>query len=78
MASAKALASLSPTQVDRNASLLPPIADSRKVAMVVAEAVGKQAMAEGIAEVTDADAFTNELRAYVWQPVYRPYERLKD
>jgi malate dehydrogenase (oxaloacetate-decarboxylating) len=78
MASAKALAALSPTQVDRNAGLLPPIADSRQVAMVVAEAVGKQAMAEGIAEVTDADAFANELRAYVWQPVYLPYERLKD
>ena len=78
MASAKALAALSPTQLDRNASLLPPIADSRKVALVVAEAVGKQAMAEGIAEVTDADAFANELRAYVWQPVYLPYERLKD
>ena len=78
MASAKALAALSPTQVDRNASLLPPIADSRQVAMVVAEAVGKQAMAEGIAEVTDVEALKRELHAYVWQPVYRPYERLKD
>jgi malate dehydrogenase (oxaloacetate-decarboxylating) len=78
MASAKALAALSPTQLDRNASLLPPIADSRKVALVVAEAVGKQAMAEGIADVSDADEFKRELHAYVWQPVYRPYERLKD
>jgi malate dehydrogenase (oxaloacetate-decarboxylating) len=78
MASAKALAALSPTQVDRNASLLPPIADSRQVAMVVAEAVGKQAMAEGIAEVTDVEALKRELHAYVWEPVYLPYERLKD
>lgn len=83
MASAKALAALSPTHMDRNASLLPPIADSRKVALVVAEAVGKQAMAEGIAGVTDVEAFDveafrKELHAYVWDPVYLPYERLKD
>ncbi len=81
MASAKALAALSPTRMDRNASLLPPIADSRKVALVVAEAVGKQAMVEGIAkvmDVTDVEALKNELHAYAWDPVYLPYERLKD
>ena len=78
MASAKALAALSPTRTDRNASLLPPISDSRKVALVVAEAVGKQAMAEGLAEIMDVEALKRELRAYVWQPVYLPYERLKD
>jgi malate dehydrogenase (oxaloacetate-decarboxylating) len=77
MASAKALAALSPTQLDRNASLLPPIADSRNVALVVAEAVGKQAMAEGMADVKDVEALKRELHAYVWDPVYLPYERLK-
>ena len=76
MASAKALAALSPAQKDKNAGLLPPLADSRKVALFVAEAVGKQAIAEGIAGVTDASAFNNELRACVWEPVYLPYERL--
>jgi hypothetical protein len=35
-------------------------------------------MAEGIAEVTDVEALKRELHAYVWQPVYLPYERLKD
>jgi malate dehydrogenase (oxaloacetate-decarboxylating) len=78
MAATQALAALSPTRVDRNASLLPPIADSRKVAMVVAEAVGKQAMSEGIAEEIDPSAFKDELRAYVWEPVYLPYERIRD
>jgi malate dehydrogenase (oxaloacetate-decarboxylating) len=78
MAATRALAALSPTRINRNASLLPPIADSRKVAMVVAEAVGKQAMSDGIAEIMDQSAFKDELRAYVWEPVYLPYERIRD
>jgi malate dehydrogenase (oxaloacetate-decarboxylating) len=78
MASAKALAGLSPTQKDKNAALLPSLADSRQVSLQVAEAVGKQAIAEGIAGVADNSTFEQELRAYVWEPIYLPYERLKD
>jgi malate dehydrogenase (oxaloacetate-decarboxylating) len=51
MASAKALAGLSPALEDPNAPLLPPIADCRKVSLVIAEAVAKQAMADGTAEM---------------------------
>jgi malate dehydrogenase (oxaloacetate-decarboxylating) len=76
MAAARALAQLSPARVDKNAPLLPPIADSRKVSLVVAEAVGKQAIADGVAEVVDAAALNETLRAYVWEPVYLPYERI--
>jgi malate dehydrogenase (oxaloacetate-decarboxylating) len=75
MASAKKLAELSPTRQDRNASLLPPISDSRKVGLLVGEAVGKQAIADGVAGVADEKAFEDALHAYVWEPVYRPYER---
>ncbi len=78
MAAARALAALSPTRKDKDARLLPPIADSRKVAMVVAEAVGRQAMLEGIADAMDANAFRDMLCAYVWEPVYLPYERVGD
>jgi malate dehydrogenase (oxaloacetate-decarboxylating) len=78
MASAKRLAELSPTQKDRNANLLPPIADSRKVALLVGEAVGKQAIAERVAGVADEKAFEDALRTYVWEPAYLPYERLQD
>ena len=76
MAAAKALASLSPAREDKNAPLLPPIADSRKVSLVVAEAVGKQAIAEGVAEIADAATLNADLRAYVWEPIYLPYERI--
>ena len=76
MAAAKALASLSPARQDKNAPLLPPIADSRKVSLVVAEAVGKQAIAEDLAEITDETALKVQLRAYVWEPEYLPYVRI--
>jgi len=75
MASAKALANLSPTLEDKNAPLLPPIGDSRKVALVVAEAVGRQAIRDGVADVAEADLL-DQLHAYVWEPVYHPYERI--
>jgi len=76
MAAAKALAALSPARTDKSAPLLPPIADSRKVSMVVAEAVGRQAIADGVAEATDEASLADELRAYAWEPEYVPYERI--
>ena len=75
MAAAQALARLSPTREDKNAPLLPPIADSREVGLFVAEAVGKQAIADGIAAIADPETLRAQLRAYVWEPVYLPYER---
>ncbi len=76
MAAAKALAELSPAREDPNGRLLPPIAESRKVGMIVAAAVGRQAIAEGVSELADEATLKEELRAYVWEPVYLPYERL--
>jgi malate dehydrogenase (oxaloacetate-decarboxylating) len=76
MASAKALASLSPALEDPEAPLLPPIADCRKVSLVVAEAVAKQAMADGTAEAVEDATLREQLLAYVWEPVYQPYERI--
>ena len=75
MAAAKALAALSPARADKNAPLLPPIADSRKTSAAVASAVGRQAMAEGVAAVCDEAAFAARIRDYVWEPEYVQYER---
>jgi len=77
MAAAKALAALSPARADKNAPLLPPIADSRKTSAAVALAVGRQAMAEGLAEACDGDKFAERIRDYVWEPEYCPYERIE-
>jgi malate dehydrogenase (oxaloacetate-decarboxylating) len=76
MAATRALASLSPACTDGNAPLLPPITECRQISLVVAEAVGKQAFAEGVAKASGDTPFIDQLRAYVWEPVYRPYERI--
>jgi malate dehydrogenase (oxaloacetate-decarboxylating) len=77
MAAAKALAALSPARTDKDAPLLPPMSDSRKVSRAVARAVGRQAIADGVANTVDETFFDEELSAYVWDPVYLPYERIE-
>jgi malate dehydrogenase (oxaloacetate-decarboxylating) len=76
MAAAKTLAGLSPARQDSTQPLLPPVADSRKVGMLVAEAVGAQAIADGVAGVENVQTLKEQLRVYVWEPVYLPYERV--
>jgi malate dehydrogenase (oxaloacetate-decarboxylating) len=76
MAAARALAGLSPSRTDKTAPLLPPIGDSRKVALVVSEAVAREAIAEGVATLTEADSLPDRIRSYMWSPVYVPYERI--
>ncbi|HZU11016.1 MAG TPA: NAD-dependent malic enzyme [Pseudacidobacterium sp.] len=75
MAAAKALAGLSPARRDKRASLLPALAESRKVGRIVAEAVGRQALAEKLAGVADEAAFLHQLEENIWEPEYLPYER---
>ena len=77
MAAAKALASISPACRDCDAPLLPPIADSRKVSLVVAEAVARQALAEGVAKPAGSASLAEQLRAYVWEAAYRPYQHIE-
>ena len=76
MAAAQTLARLSPACQDKNAPLLPPISDSRSVALAVAEAVIRQAISANVAAVEDPTTLVAQLRAYVWEPVYVPYERV--
>ena len=77
MAAARTLASLSPARWDRGAPLLPPIGDSRKVGLEVARAVGEEAVREGVAALSEGVSFENELKDYMWEPVYRHYELVK-
>ncbi|HZP05595.1 MAG TPA: NAD-dependent malic enzyme [Terracidiphilus sp.] len=75
MAAAKCLAFLSPAREDKTAPLLPPVAESRKVGLLVGEAVALKAVEEGVAEANNALNMQERLRAYVWEPVYRRYQR---
>jgi malate dehydrogenase (oxaloacetate-decarboxylating) len=77
MAAAKTLASLSPARNEADAPLLPPIADSRKVGLAVAIAVGQAAFQDGVAGLESGASLEDELKDYVWQPVYRRYELVK-
>jgi malate dehydrogenase (oxaloacetate-decarboxylating) len=63
-----------PTRTDKNASLLPPISKTRELAREIGEAVGRQAIKEGQAQIAEADLL-RELEANIWNPVYVPYVR---
>src|SRR5271166_1991122 len=75
MAAAKELARLVPTQKDKKASLLPSLSDSRRLSRSIAQAVGRQAIQDGQAQVAGEDSLDRELQANIWEPVYVPYER---
>ena len=75
MAAAKELARLVPTQRDKKASLLPSLSDSRQLSRSIAQAVGRQAIQDGQAQVAGEDSLDRELQANIWEPVYVPYER---
>ena len=75
MAAAKELARLVPTEKDKKASLLPSLSDSRQLSRSIAQAVGRQAIQDGQAQVADEDSLNRELQANIWEPEYVPYER---
>ena len=66
-----------PTQKDKEASLLPPLAESREIGRFIAQAVGRQAIKDGQAQVANEDELNRELKANIWQPAYEKYERKK-
>jgi malate dehydrogenase (oxaloacetate-decarboxylating) len=75
MAAAKAVAHLSPTVGDKDGRLLPPVDQLRAVSLTVAEAVARQAQADGVADLADDLTLSDHIAAHVWEPRYRPYRR---
>jgi malate dehydrogenase (oxaloacetate-decarboxylating) len=73
-AAAEELIHHSPAQTDKNASLLPPISEARRLARFIASAVGKQAIKDGQAQVANEEALEQALQSNVWEPQYVPYE----
>lgn len=64
-----------PTQKDKQASLLPPLSEARQLGRLIGQAVGRQAMRDGQAQVSDEDSLNRELEANIWEPLYVPYDR---
>lgn len=73
MASAQALANLSPARRNKFSPLLPPVTELRSVSVSVAEAVARQAIKNGLAERREDEVLKAEIRANIWEPAYLPY-----
>lgn len=73
MAAAKALAALSPAANNKSNRLLPPVTELRAVSVAVANSVGRQAIADGVAEPLDDRALQARIYDRIWEPVYLPY-----
>jgi malate dehydrogenase (oxaloacetate-decarboxylating) len=74
MTAAQTLARLSPVEQDRHASLLPPLSESRALSRVIAGAVARQAIEEGLSDLKEADVDA-AVAANIWDPRYVPFER---
>jgi malate dehydrogenase (oxaloacetate-decarboxylating) len=74
-AAAKELIRHLPTQKDKQAPLLPPISQARELGRYIGEAVGRQAIQDGQAQIMGEDALIRELDANIWEPQYVPYVR---
>ncbi|KAJ9124350.1 hypothetical protein QFC22_001150 [Naganishia vaughanmartiniae] len=83
MAAVEALAALSPSATDPDASLLPDLSDVKEVSVHVAAAVIRQACTEGrtrdeavikVVKGELGDGLEDYIRGSMWDPVYRPLE----
>jgi malate dehydrogenase (oxaloacetate-decarboxylating) len=77
LAAARVIADLSPERRSREANLLPPLVELRRISFHVANAVARQAIAEGLAAVRSDDEIAATVRAKMWEPVYATYRRLR-
>ena len=71
LAAARSLAAKSPALNDVSASLLPALADLRKVTVQVAPAVGLEAQKAGVAPRTTEEELRRQVITTQWIPAYR-------
>jgi malate dehydrogenase (oxaloacetate-decarboxylating) len=62
-----------PTQKNKGGSLLPPLSEARALGRLIGEAVGRQAILDGEAQVTSVDELLQGIEDNIWEPVYEPY-----
>jgi malate dehydrogenase (oxaloacetate-decarboxylating) len=73
LAAARTLGEHSPALRDPSASLLPALADLRKIAIEIATAVGIEAVKEGIGPKATPDEIRQRVIATQWTPAYAPF-----
>ncbi len=64
-----------PTRRNTEGSLLPELSEARSLGRLIGEAVGRQAMLDGEAQVAGEDELMRAIGDNIWEPVYEPYER---
>lgn len=74
MASSYALAEYAATHNENE--LLPSLNDIRKVSKFIAEAVYKQAIADGVTPEVSDEEIKEAIDNNFWEPAYRPYKRV--
>ncbi|EKD54754.1 MAG: hypothetical protein ACD_60C00046G0001 [uncultured bacterium] len=75
MAAAKALADCSPSCLNANANLLPPLSNIREVSLKVALAIAKEAFATGNTSLAPPANLEDYVRQHIWRPEYLPYKK---
>jgi malate dehydrogenase (oxaloacetate-decarboxylating) len=75
-AATQALSQCSPVVHDKNAALLPKLADAKKVSIEVALAVAEQARKEGVAQIPDELDLRRAIQQIMWEPRYVPYRKI--
>jgi malate dehydrogenase (oxaloacetate-decarboxylating) len=73
LAAARTLGEHSPALRDPSASLLPALADLRKIAIEIATAVGIEAVKEGVGPKATPDEIRQRVIATQWMPAYAPF-----
>ena len=64
-----------PTRKDKQAGLLPPLSEARQLGRLIGQAVGRQAIQDGQAQIGGEVELEREIEANVWEPVYVAYEK---
>lgn len=75
MAASRALANTSPIVKDGSGALLPPLQDIREVSKIIALAVFKQAIEDGVAMPIPEELMIEKIEDNFWNPEYREYRR---
>jgi malate dehydrogenase (oxaloacetate-decarboxylating) len=78
MAACKAVVEMSPARLNKEASLLPPVGELRRVSMAVAKAVAHQAVKDRLADPCDEALIDQRIHACMWEPHYQSYEKPED
>ncbi len=72
-AACHALSALSPFRKDNSQTLMPPLKDAKSLSHVVAVAVAKRAVADGVSDL-DLNLLEKRIRSVQWEPKYYPYK----